>query len=284
MASPAVSRSYDATSAPESRKRLDTLGRRFVRFWEEQARLDGTAEKLSSLVKQKAPQLVGQKGVDFLNGKYIGHPLHPILTDLPIGAFTFAMMFDVMSTGRKKPSKAATTLLAVGLASVPLTALAGAVDWQHTWGKTKRVGMGHIMLNSLGSSVIAGSLVSRLSGKGPARTLNYLGNGILTLSAYLGGHLVYEARVGAKHEVEAEAPSKTIAVIADADLKEQTLTKVDIEGYPVLLYKRFGRVYALGDVCPHLGCSLSEGSVEGDAVVCGCHASRFALSDGSVMQ
>jgi nitrite reductase/ring-hydroxylating ferredoxin subunit len=167
---------------------------------------------------------------------------------------------------------------------VPLTALAGAVDWQHTNGEKKRVGMGHIMLNSLGSTVLAASLASRLSGKGPARPLNYLGNGVLMLSAYLGGHLVFEGRVGAKHESDASPPEKYTAVMADADLKEQTLTKVEVEGYPVLLYKRFGRVYALGDTCPHLGCSLSEGSVEGDAVVCGCHASKFALSDGSVMQ
>jgi nitrite reductase/ring-hydroxylating ferredoxin subunit len=139
-------------------------------------------------------------------------------------------------------------------------------------------------MNSLGSVVLGASLVARLRGAGPARSLNYLGNGILTLSAYLGGHLVMEALVGTKHVSEAYAPTHFTAVMSDSDLKEQTLVRAEVEGYPVALYRRFGQIYAVADVCPHLGCSLSEGSVESDAIVCGCHGSRFALSDGAVLQ
>jgi nitrite reductase/ring-hydroxylating ferredoxin subunit len=194
------------------------------------------------------------------------------------------MLLDMATTGHKKPSSAATSLLAIGLASVPITALAGAMDWQHTNGKTLRVGFGHLALNSLGSVVMAASLATRLRGHGPTRSLNYLGNGILMLSAYLGGHLTLESRVGAKHESEAEAPGHFVPVMADDALKEQALVRAEAGGYPLALYRRFGRIYAVADICPHLGCSLAEGAVEGDAVVCGCHGSKFALADGAVLQ
>ena len=285
MASQSVTQTNTVTRPEQRKKRFDVMGRRFVRWWEENEALDKMADKVSGLVHRRSEALPGgQPAVDFLNGKYIGHPLHPLLTDLPIGAFTFAAMFDVFSIGRKKPSKAATTLLAVGLASVPLTALAGALDWQHTNGKTKRVGFGHMLMNSAGSAVLGMSLYTRLKGRGPTRTLNLLGNGILTVSAYMGGHLVYEARVGTKHESEASTPEHFVPVMPMSDLKEQTLTRVEAGGYPIALYKRFGQVYAVADVCPHLGCSLSEGSVEGEEVICGCHGSRFDLNDGAVMQ
>lgn len=284
MASPVVAHRY-SPDQPEARKRFDALGRRFVRFWEDQQGLDSVGHKLNAAVRKNSEALPGgQKTVNFLNGTFIGHPLHPVLTDLPIGAFTFAMMFDAATVGRKKPSKAATTLLMVGLASVPVTALAGLLDWQHTSGKTRRVGVGHAMMNTTGSAVLGLSLAARLSGRGPTRTLNFLGNGILTMSAFLGGHLVYEARVGTKHESEAPPPQHYVPVLPEAELKEQTLARGDYNGFPIALYKRFGQVYAVADVCPHLGCALSEGSVEADAIICGCHGSRFSLDDGHVLQ
>ncbi len=285
MASLAGEGTYEIPTAEPNGGGNPSFGQRFVRFFGDRKALDGPGENLSSLVGQLGQRLPGgQKTVDFLNGKAIGHPLHPILTDLPIGAFHLAMLFDISTTGRKEASPTATKLLAIGLAAVPMTALSGAVDWQHTQGSTRRVGMGHIALNSLGSTFLAASLVSRLTGRGPARSLNYLGNGILALSAYLGGHLVFENRLGPKFEATDTAPEHYIPVMAENDLKEQTLTRADAGGYPVVLYRRFGRVYALADTCPHLGCSLSEGSVEADAVVCGCHGSKFALADGAVLQ
>jgi nitrite reductase/ring-hydroxylating ferredoxin subunit/uncharacterized membrane protein len=284
MASPAIAHGTTSIELPP-RKRFDALGRRFVRFWEEQEKLDGIAEKLTGFVRTNSQKLPGgQKTVDFLNGTFIGHPLHPILTDLPIGAFTFAMMFDLATIGRKEPSRAATTLLAVGLASVPITALAGVLDWQHTNGKTKRVGLGHALMNSTGSLFLGASLATRLSGSGPTRTLNFLGNGILMLSAYLGGHLVFDSKVGQKYESEAGAPEHYVPVLPESELKEQTLVRGEYNSYPVALYKRFGTIYAVGDVCPHYSCALSEGSVEADAIICGCHGSRFSLADGSVLQ
>jgi nitrite reductase/ring-hydroxylating ferredoxin subunit/uncharacterized membrane protein len=285
MASPVITHSYPASQSEQRNRRLDVVGRRFVRWWEDQPALDKLGEKLSGIVQERAQKLPGgQKTVDFLNGTFLGHPLHPVLTDLPIGAFSFAALFDAATIGRKRPSKAATTLMLVGLASVPPTAIAGLLDWQHTYGKTKRVGLGHATMNTLGSVCFVLSLLTRLRGRGPTRMLNFAGNGILMASAYMGGHLVYESRVGVKHESESMPPEHFVPVMPEAQLQEQQLKRAEANGYPIALYKRFGQVYAIADVCPHLGCSLSEGSVNGDAVVCGCHSSTFALASGAVLR
>ena len=94
MASHALARAFPENQ-PERQNRFDTLGRRFVRMWEDQSGLDKPAGKLAGIVKEQSQMLPGgQKTVDLLNGTLLGHPLHPVLTDLPIGAFTFAAMFD----------------------------------------------------------------------------------------------------------------------------------------------------------------------------------------------
>ena len=55
-----------------------------------------------------------------------------------------------------------------------------------------------------------------------------------------------------------------------------------VDETPVLLLRTGDRVYALHDRCSHRGCSLSEGEIDGDHVVCACHGSRFDLRDGAV--
>ena len=92
------------------------------------------------------------------------------------------------------------------------------------------------------------------------------------------------ARVGARHESEASPPEKTVEVIGDAELAEDAPTQVDVNGLPVVLVRHQGAVYALADLCPHLGCSLAQGTLDGDAIVCGCHGSTFALVDGRVLK
>jgi nitrite reductase/ring-hydroxylating ferredoxin subunit len=42
------------------------------------------------------------------------------------------------------------------------------------------------------------------------------------------------------------------------------------------------RIFAIHDRCSHRGCSLSDGQIDGEQVVCSCHGSRFDLRDGAV--
>jgi nitrite reductase/ring-hydroxylating ferredoxin subunit len=52
---------------------------------------------------------------------------------------------------------------------------------------------------------------------------------------------------------------------------------------PVLLVRHAHGIHALHDRCSHRGCSLAEGELDGETIVCGCHGSRFALADGAVI-
>jgi nitrite reductase/ring-hydroxylating ferredoxin subunit/uncharacterized membrane protein len=265
-------------------KRREALGRRLAGFWEEQAGLDEVAAKLQDVINRVAGNLPGGNTTkDLLHGTTIGHPLHPILTDVPIGAFTFATFFDLLSLGRR-PSNTATALLGIGLAAVPPTALAGAMDWEYTGGAGRRVGLGHAAMNSVASLFFGASLLARLTGSGPARLLNFAGFGALMASAYLGGHLVFDKRIGVKYESQAKSPQDHIAVLPEASLVEGSPVRVEANGYPIVLYRYKGRIHALADACPHLGCSLAEGEAAGEEIACSCHGSAFSVVDGAVLR
>jgi nitrite reductase/ring-hydroxylating ferredoxin subunit len=110
--------------------------------------------------------------------------------------------------------------------------------------------------------------------------LGLAGYGAMLLSAYLGGQMVYDHKVGVKREAQAEPPEKFTRVMAVKDLPEDTPTRADADGLPILLVRRGDQVYALAETCTHLGGPLSEGTLEGDSVICPWHGSRFRLSDG----
>lgn len=258
--------------------------RRLIHYVESEQQLDRLDRRLQRAVSAVAERLPGgQRTIDVLNGTPLGHPAHPLLTHIPIGAYAFAAVFDVASAGRARHSKAATALIAMGLLSTVPTALAGAMDWQHTSGKARRVGVAHALLNSIASGVFTLSLLSRLSGRGPARALNLTGNAIVAGSGYLGGHLVFDARIGPRYHDD-DPPSEFVAVLAESDLAEGALKRVEANSSAVVLLRQNGQVMALPDTCPHLGCSLAEGIASVDAVVCGCHGSAFSFEDGRVLR
>jgi len=112
--------------------------------------LDGVARKVSGVVSD----VTHRTGVvSLLSGTWIGHPLHPILTDLPIGSWTSAFVLDLVGGKRARP--AAQMLVGLGvLAAVP-TAVTGLSDWADTVGSTRRVGSFHALSNVRGSSATA---------------------------------------------------------------------------------------------------------------------------------
>jgi nitrite reductase/ring-hydroxylating ferredoxin subunit len=144
--------------------------------------------------------------------------------------------------------------------------------------------MAHALLNSGALTFYVASMLLRPNHAALARLFGFSGLGLVGASGYLGGHLMASAGVGTKHESEAALPDKTVAVIQNDDLSEDMPTQVDVNGLPVVLVRHGGVVYALADICPHLGCSLSQGALDGDAIVCGCHGSTFALEDGRVLR
>jgi nitrite reductase/ring-hydroxylating ferredoxin subunit len=216
---------------------------------------------------------------DVLDGVWLGNPLHPALTDVPVGAWTAAFLLDLAD------SEAADAALAVGaLAAVP-TALTGLNDWSHLRGDTKRLGLVHALLNGGALVLNVASLALRRSGaRSAGRALSTLAFGAASFSAHLGGHLSFEYGVRVNRTAWEEPRDRFAAVLDESDLEEGKLCKVDLEGVDVLVTRseRTGEVCAIANVCTHLGGPLNEGERDGDSVVCPWHGSRFDLCTGEV--
>lgn len=227
---------------------------------------------------------------NFLHGVWLGHPLHPVLTDVPLGAWTAAFVLDLMEARAPRAraqqyAAGADTCIAVGIAGAVGSAVTGLTDWSATDGAPRRTGLVHAALNTTALALYAGSLLLRRRGKRPeARALAFAGAGVVTAAAYLGGTLVYRERVGVDHSESPPAGDGFVPALAESQLEEGRMRRVVVNGMRVLVVRRYGRIYALGDVCSHMGGPLSEGVCEGSSVRCPWHGSRFALDDGSVLE
>jgi nitrite reductase/ring-hydroxylating ferredoxin subunit/uncharacterized membrane protein len=228
----------------------------------------------------------GQKVKNALHGTWLGHPLHAALTDVPIGAWTAAMVFDVIDamSDRREFRVAADSAMTLGVVGALGAAVAGLIDWQDTDPPARRMGLMHSLLNVGGVALFAGSLAARRrNSRALGRTLSALGYAVATVAARLGGNLVYGQRVGVDHTVGQSFPNDFVPVLAESELPEGSLLRVEHRGTPILLAKRGNRIFALAETCSHLGGPLSEGEFINGSVKCPWHGSRFALEDGRVL-
>ncbi|MFD4542057.1 Rieske 2Fe-2S domain-containing protein [Streptomyces bauhiniae] len=217
-----------------------------------------------------------------LSGTWLGHSLHPVLTDLPIGAWGMATVLDL--TAGEGGAVAARRLVGFGLLAVVPTAASGASDWADTFGGPQRVGLVHGMLNSVATVLQTASWVARLTGRRRAGVvLSGVGLGLTGASAYLGGHLSYVNGIGVNHTAFEEPTGKWTDVAALTALEEDKPLRVDAGGVPVVLVRHGGTVNALSATCTHAGGPLDEGKVDADGCIhCPWHGSAFRLSDGEV--
>jgi len=229
---------------------------------------------------------LGHRVSDFLNGTWLGHPLHPALTDVPVGAWTVAFALDgvqmLAKTRRFLPG--ADAAVTIGLAGAALSAVSGLADWQYTVGRARRVGMAHALLNVAATGLYGTSVVFRLRGKRKAGQLTgMVGFATVLFSAFLGGDLAYRERIGVNHAPEQTPPDTFTPVLADRELPEGGLKQARAGDVTVVLARSGGRIYALADTCAHLGGPLSEGTLDDGCVVCPWHGSRFRLEDGHIV-
>jgi nitrite reductase/ring-hydroxylating ferredoxin subunit/uncharacterized membrane protein len=234
----------------------------------------------------EAAGAAGQEVKDFLHGTWLGHPLHPVLTDVPIGAWTAALALDAMEaiSGRRELGARADAAIAVGLVGAVGSAVTGLTDWSETDGRARKVGLLHGLLNAGATALYTTSLVMRRRKKRSAGLgFAMLGYAVSSTAAYLGGHLVYGEQIGVDHTAAQEMPKEFVAVLDESELGEGQMKKVDAKGVPVLLVRRGGEIHAIAHTCSHMGGPLSEGKLEGDVVQCPRHGSRFLVTDGSVV-
>jgi nitrite reductase/ring-hydroxylating ferredoxin subunit len=250
--------------------------------------LDPVADRMQKgiLAVWEAAGAAGRRAKNFLHGVWLGHPLHPVLTDVPIGAWTVTLALDAMDSigGRARFARGADAALTLGLVGAVGAAATGVTDWGHTDGRARRIGLMHGMLNSTAAVLYLTSLVLRRRGaRAEGQGFAMLGFGVSMAAAYLGGNLVYDNRVGVNHAEEPRAPGDFIPVLADGELAEGQMRRVDAGGVSVLVARRGGAVFAVAEVCSHMGGPLAEGRLEGDTVRCPWHGSRFSLEDGHVV-
>jgi nitrite reductase/ring-hydroxylating ferredoxin subunit len=221
----------------------------------------------------------GRAARNFLHGVWLGHPLHPVLTDVPLGAWTAAVILDAADE-----RKGADLAVKVGLAGAVGSAVTGLTDWQATDGPARRVGLAHGLLNLTATTLFAFSMFSRKSGdRGAGRALAAVGYGVALAAAYLGGHLVYRKQIGVNHAIGTNPPEEWTPTIDARGLHEDVPRRVMVGDARVLIVRRDGKIHAIGEVCSHLGGPLAEGKLEGDVIQCPWHASRFCVRDGSVV-
>lgn len=223
---------------------------------------------------------------NILNGVWLGHPLHPVLTDVPVGAWTATIVIDSVATFTDNDSlgSAADLALATGLAAAFASAASGWTDWMDTYGEERKVGLAHGLLMVTTTAAYSASLLARLAGaRSVGVALSNTGYALLSAGAYLGGEEVYDLGYPVNHTAFQHGPTNFVPVMRDADLTPNQPTKGEAQGTTLLLVKLGEQVYALDDTCVHAGCSLAGGQLQGSTIVCPCHGSQYDLRDGSVI-
>jgi len=227
-----------------------------------------------------------QKIRNFLNGTWLGEPLHAVLKDVPIGAWTVAMTFDALDLieSRREFSLAADTSVVIGLLGAAGAAVTGITDWSDVDPPARRLGLIHGLLNVGVTALFATSLILRKKkSRTGGRISAVLGYALLSWSAHLGGKLVYEQRVGVDRTAGEVFPKGFVPILPESKLADGTPTRAICSGVPILLVRRGERIFAMAETCSHFSGPLSEGKLIGNSIVCPYHASRFALDDGHVI-
>ncbi len=236
--------------------------------------LDPAADAVQGAVKT-VPQPVR----DVLDGVWLGAPLHPALTDVPLGAWTAAALLDTVG------SESADAALAVGVLAAFPAALTGLNDWSYLKEEPKRLGLVHALLNTMGLTLNLGSLVLRRNGnRGLARVLSGVGYLGLLFSAHLGGQLSFGFGVRVNRMAWESPRERYVPVLDESELEGSKLRRVDVEGETVLVARseKGGEVCAIAATCSHFGGPLDEGKRDGNTVICPWHGSRFDLCSGEV--
>lgn len=243
--------------------------------------LDTTA----AVLKQVSEPLVGPNAPkplkDALYGTWLGHPLHPAVTDVPVGAWTATAVFDVLGYER-----AADASLKLGVLGALGSAVTGVAQWYdlQEMKEPRRLGALHASLNTAALSLYLASWALRGNGSRGAGVATALaGYGIASASAWIGGDLSFRLGIGVSRVAFEEPSRKWRDAAALDDVPEGTLTRVEVNGIPVVLLREGDTIHAASATCTHVGGPLDEGERDGTCVTCPWHGSVFDLRDGQVV-
>jgi nitrite reductase/ring-hydroxylating ferredoxin subunit/uncharacterized membrane protein len=228
---------------------------------------------------QRAARLIRPgKLRDVLHGVWLGHPLHPMLVQVPVGAWLSASVLDFA----RGDERAARLLVATGLIAAVPAAVAGTADWSEQHEQQMRVGIVH----AAGNVVALGLYGASLAPRDPrlSRTLRLAGLAAVSASGLLGGHISFRLAGGANHAEEVPHLVKPgwQYLMTAADLPEGKPVHQMLGEVPVVAIRTNGAVRVLADRCSHMSGPLSGGELADGCLTCPWHGSVFRIADGSV--
>jgi nitrite reductase/ring-hydroxylating ferredoxin subunit len=240
-----------------------------------------SAEGLDGVVAigQRAARLIRPGRIrDVLNGRLLGHPVHPLLVQAVVGTWLSASVLDFTV----RDETAARYLTAAGLAAAVPAIAAGAADWSEQHEQQMRVGVIHALANSVAAGCYGSSLLVRSPRAG--RMLRLAGLTALSAGGVMGGHISFRLAGGANHAEavwHVTAPGWHYLARVD-DLPEGRPARVMVGEVPVVAVRAGSQVHVLADRCSHMSGPLSEGELADGCLTCPWHGSVFRLADGSV--
>jgi nitrite reductase/ring-hydroxylating ferredoxin subunit/uncharacterized membrane protein len=213
----------------------------------------------------------------------MAHPLHPVLTDLPIGAWTSAFVLDLLPG--EDTRRAADAMIGMGVATALPTAVSGLSDLADVTESDQRaVGTAHMLGNVTSLALYAASYLARRRGRREAGVaLSMAGAATVTASAFLGGHLAFRKGIGVDQTAFQPGLDQWTFALPVGQLHGDESRLVKVNGVDVMLVRSGGQIHAIADRCSHRGGPLHEGEVTGGTVVCPWHQSAFAIADGRVI-
>jgi len=243
--------------------------------------LDSAASIMQKVFAPALGEHSPQSVKDALVGTWLGHPLHPMVVQLPIGFWTSATLLDLLHL-----DEAADLLIGAGVITSGGAMITGAAQWMDATNDEtpRRLGALHGAVNSLGIGLFIASLAARRAGnRRRGVVLSMMGMGAVSAGGLLGGELAYELGLGVNRNAFDAQISKWSDTLPAHDLVTGKPRRVDVGGTSILLVRHDDGIHAVGAICPHLGAPLDEGEFDGETVICPWHGSTFCLTDGSLL-
>jgi len=229
----------------------------------------------------------GQRLKSFLHGTWLGHALHPVIVDVPLGAWTVAIVADLVAfTGKVSPQVGDFGVF-IGLLASIAALVTGYTDHHETYGRELRVATAHALFMTATILLYAASFFLRWLGDasmhGPAVWIAVAGYALLITGAYLGGDLVFALGTMVNRHAFSEGPEEEfVKVGVPQDFAEGQMKRVEAAGMAALVVRHGGRLSAIAAVCAHAGGPLDEGELTGTRVTCPWHFSQFDVISGRV--
>jgi len=246
---------------------------------------------------------------DFLEGKPLRHPIHPMLVHFPIGLFILSLLLDLASlVFPNVPNLVRDSFYAmlVGVITALIAAVPGFVDYTDIRSDHpgKRTATAHLTLNLIVVALYGINLGVRSSSLADPRIsigaliLSLVGIALLSASGYLGGRLVYDEGIGVgRHKRRTPTPAHTLhfsaskkgdggfVLVPEAErLGGNETLRVEIDDQVMTIAKIDNQLYAFQEFCTHRFGPLSEGAFDGFNVQCPWHNSCFDVRTGKVTQ